>query len=113
MTARAAARPWPPASAACRRPPQGTRTLTAAYAGSDEFEGSADTEGHTVAAPQPISTTTRITADDPDPSDVGPGRGRAVQRDGGVGHADRHGDRHRERRRRELLRRAWRWRLHA
>ncbi|MGH3378228.1 MAG: Ig-like domain repeat protein [Actinoallomurus sp.] len=49
----------------------GARTLTAAYAGSDEFEGSADTEGHTVAAPQPISTTTRITADDPDPSDVG------------------------------------------
>jgi hypothetical protein len=49
----------------------GARTLTAAYAGSDEFEGSAATEDHTVAAPQPIGTTTRITADDPDPSDVG------------------------------------------
>ena len=49
----------------------GGRTLTAAYAGSDEFEASAGTKGHTVSAPQPISTTTRITADGPDPSDVG------------------------------------------
>jgi hypothetical protein len=49
----------------------GTRTLTAVYAGSAEFEGSADTEQHTVAAPEPARTTTRITADDPDPSDIG------------------------------------------
>jgi len=49
----------------------GSRTLTAAYGGSDQFSSSSDTEGHTVSAPQPAATTTRITADDPDPSDVG------------------------------------------
>lgn len=49
----------------------GSRTLTATYPGSDQFDASTDTEGHTVAAPAPVPTTTRITADDPDPSDVG------------------------------------------
>ncbi|HKT60757.1 MAG TPA: Ig-like domain repeat protein [Gemmatimonadales bacterium] len=49
----------------------GSRTLTAAYGGSAEFAGSTTTASHTVAAPQPVSTTTRITSDDPDPSDVG------------------------------------------
>jgi len=49
----------------------GSQTLTATYGGSDEFAGSAGTEGHTVSAPQPVRTTTRITADDPDPSDPG------------------------------------------
>jgi len=49
----------------------GLRTLTATYAGSAEFEGSTDTAPHTVANPEPIRTTTHITADDPDPSDVG------------------------------------------
>jgi hypothetical protein len=49
----------------------GSRTLTATYPGSDQFAGSVDTEGHTVAAPAPVATTTRITSDDPDPSDVG------------------------------------------
>jgi hypothetical protein len=49
----------------------GVRTLTATYAGAAEFEGSTDTAPHTVATPEPIRTTTHITADDPDPSDVG------------------------------------------
>jgi Bacterial Ig-like domain (group 1)/Bacterial Ig-like domain (group 3) len=49
----------------------GTRLLTATYTGDAEFEGSAATEQHTVQSAEPIPTTTRITADDPDPSDVG------------------------------------------
>jgi hypothetical protein len=49
----------------------GSRILTATYAGSAQFAASSDSEGHTVSAPQPVGTTTRITADDPDPSDVG------------------------------------------
>lgn len=49
----------------------GARTLTATYAGGAEFEGSSDAESHLVEALAPTGTTTRITADDPDPSDVG------------------------------------------
>jgi hypothetical protein len=49
----------------------GAHTLTATYPGSDQFAGSSDSEGHTVSAPQPVATDTRITSDDPDPSDVG------------------------------------------
>lgn len=53
----------------------GARTLTAAYAGDAQFEGSAASEAHRVEAPEqppaPAATATRITRDDPDPSDVG------------------------------------------
>ncbi len=49
----------------------GSRTLTATYPGNDQFAGSSDSEGHTVSPPRPVGTTTRITADDPDPSGVG------------------------------------------
>ena len=49
----------------------GKRTLTAAYAGDTQFEGSSATEAHTVTAPVPATTTTTITSDAPDPSDVG------------------------------------------
>jgi Bacterial Ig-like domain (group 3)/Bacterial Ig-like domain (group 1) len=49
----------------------GGRVLTATYGGSAEFEGSQGTRPHTVEEPQPVQTTTRITADDPDPSDPG------------------------------------------
>jgi Big-like domain-containing protein len=63
----------PVAAAECSLSPTavGSQTLTATYGGSDEFAGSAGAEGHTVSAPQPVGTTTRITADDPDPSDPG------------------------------------------
>jgi 5-hydroxyisourate hydrolase-like protein (transthyretin family) len=49
----------------------GGRTLTVAYAGDTEFEGSSATEAHTVTTPAPTATTTTITSDKPDPSDVG------------------------------------------
>jgi hypothetical protein len=49
----------------------GDRTLTATYSGADGFEPSSDTEGHTVTAPPPASTTTTITGDAPDPSEEG------------------------------------------
>jgi large repetitive protein len=50
----------------------GSRTLTAAYSGTAEFESSSASTAHlVVAAPTQASTTTSITADDPDPSAVG------------------------------------------
>ncbi|HUR94056.1 MAG TPA: Ig-like domain repeat protein [Gemmatimonadales bacterium] len=49
----------------------GTRTLTAAYSGDSRFEASAGTEDHRVNPAPPTATTTTITADDPDPSDIG------------------------------------------
>jgi LPXTG-site transpeptidase (sortase) family protein len=45
-----------------------SKTITATYAGTDDFNGSSDTESHDVG--QADSTTT-ITADSPDPSRVG------------------------------------------
>ncbi|HET9294201.1 MAG TPA: Ig-like domain repeat protein [Gemmatimonadales bacterium] len=45
----------------------GVGTLTATYAGDGNFTGSADTEPHTV---NQAATTTTITSDDPDPSNV-------------------------------------------
>ena len=49
----------------------GSRTLTAAYSGTTEFESSSASTGHVVEAPAPTATTTSITSDDPDPSAVG------------------------------------------
>nr|MBA3521719.1 Ig-like domain repeat protein [Gemmatimonadales bacterium] len=52
----------------------GSRTLTARYAGTDQFEESADTEPHTVQEPPPpppAETTTEILSDIPDPSEPG------------------------------------------
>ncbi len=43
----------------------GTRTLTASYAGNDVFAASSGTASHRVSL---VTTTTAITADDPDPS---------------------------------------------
>jgi hypothetical protein len=48
----------------------GSRTLTAAYSGATEFESSSASTAHLVEAPAQ-TTTTSITADDPDPSAVG------------------------------------------
>ncbi|NWG33112.1 MAG: Ig-like domain repeat protein [Chloroflexi bacterium] len=47
----------------------GTKTLTASYNGDTEHAASNDTEGHTVLPPG--VTTTIITSDNPDPSQVG------------------------------------------
>nr|MBA3760277.1 Ig-like domain-containing protein [Gemmatimonadales bacterium] len=47
------------------------RVLTATYSGDDRFNGSADNENHRVDAAPAASTTTTITSDTPDPSDVG------------------------------------------
>ena len=49
---------------------QGAKTITANYAGDSTFNGSSDTEAHTV---NKASTTTTITSDTPDPSVVGAG----------------------------------------
>jgi PKD repeat protein len=49
----------------------GERTLTATYAGDVSFEGSTDTEPHTVNAPAPAGTTTTITDHGPNPSNAG------------------------------------------
>jgi PKD repeat protein len=49
----------------------GDRTLTATYSGAEGFEGSSDTEPHTVTAPPPATTNTRFEVDDPDPTDPG------------------------------------------
>jgi hypothetical protein len=49
----------------------GSRTLTAAYSGTTEFESSSASTAHVVEALAPAATTTSITADDPDPSEVG------------------------------------------
>lgn len=50
----------------------GSKILTAMYTpGSAAFSASSDTEAHQVNTAQPISTTTVITADTPDPSRVG------------------------------------------
>jgi hypothetical protein len=49
----------------------GSRTLTAAYSGSTEFESSSASTAHVVEALAPTATATSITADDPDPSEVG------------------------------------------
>jgi PKD repeat protein len=48
----------------------GSRTITATYQGNSSFNGSSDTEEHTVTTP-PAGTTTTITGDGPDPSDPG------------------------------------------
>jgi PKD repeat protein len=49
----------------------GERTLTATYEGNASFNGSTDTEAHTVNAPPPASTTTTIADHGPNPSNVG------------------------------------------
>jgi Ca2+-binding RTX toxin-like protein len=52
----------------------GSRTLNATYAGDASFNGSTSAgEPHAVTAPAPIraATTTSITSDSPDPSDIG------------------------------------------
>jgi hypothetical protein len=49
-------------------PNAGARTLTATYAGDTNYNGSSDTEAHTVGL---SDTTTTITSDTPDPSLVG------------------------------------------
>jgi hypothetical protein len=49
----------------------GSRTLTATYSGTTEFESSSVSTAHIVEAPTPTATNTSITADDPDPSAVG------------------------------------------
>jgi|GEM_PF-1187038 len=46
----------------------GSKTITATYSGDANYNGSVDTEGHQV---NPASTTTTITANTPDPSNVG------------------------------------------
>ncbi len=51
----------------------GERMLTASYEGDALFAASSDTEGHTVGAappPQPVATTTAITSDEPEPSEI-------------------------------------------
>jgi len=49
----------------------GDRTLTATYSGAGAFAPSSDTARHRVEAPAPATTSTRITGDDPDPTDPG------------------------------------------
>ena len=63
----------PAPSGSCQYTPNGfgTRTIMATYPGNSSFNGSSDTDGHTVRTPPqpPAATTTTITDDSPDPSD--------------------------------------------
>jgi hypothetical protein len=56
-------------SGSCTYTPGGTgpRTITATYLGNPSFNGSTDTEEHTVTTP-PAGTSTTIASDEPDPS---------------------------------------------
>ncbi len=63
-------------SGSCSYTPSGSgsRTITATYEGNQSFQGSSDTDQHTVnepPPPQPAATTTTITNHNPEPSDPG------------------------------------------